>query len=116
MQNNMEETTLRQLAMQQSQADLAASQDDNLRRQKETLVFTKQLEDRVTSTVGEVSRLLHTVEPAMRAASAVMTGSFGLKAYVVSIFGAVTTLLLLCGCVRYALIFSSLAGKLTGVY
>jgi hypothetical protein len=93
------------------QAQLASAQDQNLQRQREALAFTKQLEDRIANTVGEVSQLLHAVEPAVRTVNAVFRGHFSLRVYAACAGMGIVLLLLVCGFTRYALMLVSASGK-----
>lgn len=113
LQTIMRDAAARQSELASGQDEFATMQQANIQRQKESLAFTRQLEEKIANTIGEVSVLLQGVEPAMRAANAIVTGRVGTRFMLISGLIAVVMLLMLLHFFRYALIFSCLAGKST---
>jgi hypothetical protein len=111
VQESMEEVAAYQQRISNGQAQLESAQDQNLQRQREALAFTNQLEDRIANTVGEVSQLLHAVEPAVRTVNAVFKGRFSLRVYAACAGMGIVVLLLVCGLTRYAAMLVSASGK-----
>lgn len=111
IEGSLQQASQYQQLLSEGQSRLAAAQNQNIQRQEEALAFTKQLEERIANTVGEVSQLLHAVEPAVRTVSALVTGRFGMAAYAGVAVAGVTMLLLICGFVRYACVAISASGE-----
>jgi hypothetical protein len=113
LKNAMKDVAARHAELAGSQLEFGTTQQVQLRRQRESLAFTEQLETKIAESIGEINMLLKRAEPILKFVNAVVTRRVGTTFVLVAGCAAISVLLISMGYIRYAVIIVCLSGKCT---
>ncbi|KPI34471.1 uncharacterized protein AB675_4074 [Cyphellophora attinorum] len=102
LKNAMRDVAARHAELAGGQLEFGTTQQVQLRRQRESLAFTEQLETKIADSIGEINMLLKRAEPVLKVVNAVVTRRVGTTFMLVSGCAAVSILLMSMGYIRYA--------------